>query len=161
MVLTGVSIANIDTQVKLGLPIGHYSTGDDLSVLPKMLGDWNIKTITEDRNPGSGYIVAIPSNLRTRLIYKSGRIAWLMALGFNEERALLYYRASNRVKKKWDLKVALFVMDHFTMDHFNIDLILLSPNPKKVCESLNIYPRLSQHKILAGCQILANIKGLK
>lgn len=161
MVITGVSIANIDAQVRLGLPIGHYSKGDDLSVLPKMLGDWNIKTVTEDRNPGSGYIVAIPSNLRTRLIYKSGRIAWLMALGYSEERALLYYRASNRVKKKWDLKVALFVMDHFTMDHFNIDLILISTNPKKVCESLNIYPRLSQHKILAGCQILANIKGLK
>lgn len=161
MVITGVSIANIDAQVRLGLPIGHYSKGDDLSVLPKMLGDWNIKTVTEDRNPGSGYIVAIPSNLRTRLIYKSGRIAWLMALGYSEERALLYYRASNRVKKKWDLKVALFVMDHFTMDHFNIELILISTNPKKVCESLNIYPRLSQHKILAGCQILANIKGLK
>lgn len=161
MVLTYVSVPKIDSQVRIGLPIGHYGKGDDLSVLPDMLGDWNIRTVTEDRNPGTGYIVAVPSNMRTRFIYKEGRLAWLAALGFNRDQALRYYRASNRVKKKWDLRVALFVLENFTTDPFIIDGILKHDNAKIACVESNLRVKLSQHKIVSGCQILVNMRGLK
>lgn len=161
MEITYASVAKIDSQVRIGLPIGHYGKGDDLSVLPDMLGDWNIRTITEDRNPGTGYIVAVPSNMRTRFIYKEGRINWLIALGFSTVQASLYYRASNRVKKKWDLKVALFVLDNFTVDPFIIDEVLTHENPKFACAENKLNVKLSSQKIVSGCQILVNIRGLK
>lgn len=161
MVITYASVDKIDSQVRIGLPIGHYGKGDDLSVLPDMLGDWNIRTITEDRNPGTGYIVAVPSNMRTRFIYKEGRINWLIALGFSYAQAELYYRASNRVKKKWDLRVAMFVLNNFTTDPFIIDGILTHENPKYACVENRIHVKLSQQKIVSGCQILVNMRGLK
>lgn len=161
MVLTYVTTAKIDAQVRLGLPIGYYGKGDDLTVLPAMLDDWNIKTVTEDRNPGTGYIIAVPSNIRTRYIYKEGRLAWLAALGFTAAQALLYYRASNRVKRKWNIRVANFVLDNFTVDPFIIDLIMNSKNPKISCKDNNLQAKLSMQKIIAGCQILINIRGLK
>lgn len=161
MVLTYVSIPMIDTSTRLGLPIGYYGSNDDLSKLPKMLGDWNIKTITEDRSPGNGYIVAVPSNMRTRYIYKEGRLAWLQALGFTYKQALLYYRACNKVTKKWDLRVANFVLENFNTDPFIIDSILNHGNAKHACDSYNVTFKLSNQKILAGCQILVNIRGLK
>lgn len=161
MVITYVTTSKIDSQVRIGLPIGHYGKGDDLSVLPEMLGDWTIKTVTEDRNPGTGYIIAIPSNIRTRHIYKEGRLYWLRVLGYSDEQALLYFRASNNIKKKWDLRVAMFVLDNFTTDPFVIDQILKHENPKVACSRHNILVRLSQHKILSGCQILVNMRGLK
>lgn len=161
MVLTYVSVSKIDSQVRIGLPIGHYGKGDDLSVLPKMLGDWNIKTVTEDRNPGTGYIVAVPSNMRTRFVYKEGRLNWLKALGFSDAQALLYYRASNRVKKKWDFRVAMYVLDNFTTDPFIIDGILKHDNAKVACKEHNLKVKLSHQKIVSGCQILVNMRGLK
>lgn len=161
MVLTYVTVSKIDQQVRIGLPIGYYGKGDDLSALPDMLGDWNIKTVTEDRNPGTGYIVAVPSNMRTRFIYKEGRLAWLAALGYSESQALLYYRACNRVTKKWDLRVAMFVLDNFTTDPFIIDNILASSDHQSVCTENRIHTKLSQKKIEAGCQILVNMRGLQ
>lgn len=161
MVLTYVTVSKIDSQVRIGLPIGHYGKGDDLSVLPDMLGDWNIRTVTEDRNPGTGYIIAVPSNMRTRLIYKEGRLNWLQAIGYTAVQALMYYRACNRVKRKWDLGVAMFVLDNYTTEPFIIDEILGHENPKVACFDNKIYVRLSQQKISDGCQILANMRGLK
>lgn len=161
MVLTYGTKDKIDGLVRQGLPIGHYGKDSDLSTLPKMLGDWNIKTVTEDRNPGTGYIVAIPSNMRTRLVYKEGRLAWLECIGFTPRQALLYYRACNCVKKKWDLRVALFVLDNFTTDPFIIDGILSHESPKAACKEFEIHCKLSHQKIVSGCQILVNIRGLK
>lgn len=161
MVLTYGTIDKIDALVRKGLPIGHYGKDSDLSTLPSMLEDWNIKTITEDRNPGTGYIVAVPSNMRTRLIYKEGRLEWLQVLGFTRHQAILYYRACNRVKKKWDLRVAMFVLEHFNTDPFIIDEILKHESPKIACRDNSIYSKLSKQKIVYGCQILINMRGLK
>lgn len=161
MVLTYGTIEKVEDLVRKGLPIGHYGKDSDLTALPKMLGEWNVKTITEDRNPGTGYVVVVPSNMRTRLIYKEGRLAWLQGIGFTKHQALLYYRACNRVKKKWDLHVAEFVLANFNIDRFVAEEILSHNCPKEACRQHSVYCRLSNTKIVSGCQILVNIRGLK
>lgn len=157
MVITHSTTAEIDAQVRLGLAIGYYGRDDDLSTVPRMLGDWNIRAIVETRCPGTGYIVAVPSNARTRIIYTEGRMTWLQGLGFDSETAQRYIKASMVVSRKWDHEVALFVLNNIKMDEFVLDLMLHSHNPKKVGEQYDIYTRSPRGKVLAGCQILKNM----
>ncbi|QBJ02789.1 hypothetical protein MZD04_gp263 [Pseudomonas phage Psa21] len=157
MVITHNTITEINEQTLRGLPIGYYGKEDDLSDVPRMLGDWNIRTISDSRCPGTGYIVAVPSNARTRLVYMEGRLTWLKALGFSQEQALKYYRAGMTVSRKWDHEVALFVLNNIKMDEFVLDVMLASHNPKKVGEKYDIYTRSTRGKVLAGCQILKNM----
>lgn len=150
-------IADIDAQTLAGLPIGYYGKDDDLSMIPRCIGDWNIRPISETRCPGTGYIVAVPSNARTRVIYNRGRIVWLKALGYSDELAELYVKASMAVNRKWDHEVATFVLNNIKMDTFVLDLMLSSANPKKVGERHDIYTRSPRSKVLAACQILKNL----
>lgn len=160
MVITHNTVAEIDEQTLTGLPIGYYGKADDLTAIPRMLGDWNIRTIGDTRCPGTGYIVSVPSNARTRVIYIEGRITWLKALGFTQELAVRYIRASMVVSRKWDHEVATFVLNNIKIDEFVLDLMLYSNNPKKVGEQHDIYTRSPRGKVLAGCQILKNIISL-
>uniref|UniRef100_A0AB39CD87 Uncharacterized protein n=1 Tax=Pseudomonas phage RVTF4 TaxID=3236931 RepID=A0AB39CD87_9VIRU len=157
MVISHSTVTEIDEQTLRGLPIGYYGRADDLSVVPRMLGDWNIRTVGDTRSPGNGYIVAVPSNSRTRLIYTEGRITWLVALGFDRALAERYLKASAVVSRKWDHEVALFVLNNIKIDGFVLDTMLYSNNPKKVGEQYDIYTRSSRGKVLAGCQILKNL----
>lgn len=157
MVITHSTVQEIDGQTLAGLPIGYYGKEDDLSSFPRMLGDWNIRTIGETRCPGTGYIVSVPSNARTRVIYTAGRITWLKGLGFSEELAHRYMKAGLVVSRKWDHEVAMFVLNNIKMDAFVLDLMLFSTNPKKVGEQHDIYTRSPRGKVLAGCQILKNM----
>lgn len=158
MVISQSNANEIDIQVSKGLHIGYFGKDSDLSSVPKMIGDWNIRTIEEHRSPGTGYVVAIPSNTRTRLIYNRGRIAWLTALGFSQQLAELYIRASSTIGKRWDHEVALFVLDNYAMDIILLDEAITSENPKRFLETENFYFKISRGKILAGCQILRNIR---
>lgn len=157
MVISHCTKAEIDAQVLAGLAIGYYGKQDDLSVIPRMLGDWNIRTVGDTRSPGCGFIVAVPSNSRTRIIYTEGRITWLEALGYDRELAERYIRASAVVSRRWDHEVAQFVLNNLKMDEFVLDVMLASQNPKKVGEKHDIYTRSSRGKVLAGCQILKNL----
>lgn len=157
MVISHSTITEIDKQTLAGLPIGYYGSKDDMSEIPRMLGDWNIRTVGDTRCPGNGYIVAVPSNARTRLIYTEGRITWLVALGFDRALAERYLKASVVVSRRWDHEVALFVLNNIKMDEFVLDVMLTSNNPKKVGERYDIYTRSPRGKVLAGCQILKNM----
>lgn len=160
MVITHTTIEAIDAQTLKGLPIGHYGKQDNTSELPRVLGDWNIRAICEKRCPGTGYIVAVPSNSRTRHIYVQGRTNWLKALGYTEEVAQVYIKASWVVSRKWDHAVALFVLDHLKIDDYILDEMLVSNNPKKVGERYEIHTRSPRSIVLAGCQILKNMRSL-
>lgn len=157
MVITHSTVQEIDEQTLKGLPIGYYGKADDLSTVPRMLGDWNIRTIGETRCPGTGYIVSVPSNARTRVIYTTGRITWLKGLGYTDELAARYIKASIVVSRKWDHEVASFVLNNLKIDEYVLNLMLSSTNPKKVGEKHDIYTRSPRGKVLAGCQILKNL----
>jgi len=157
MVISYNTVQEIDAQVKTGCGIGYYGRQDDMSVMPRMLGDWNLRAIGDSRHPGCGLIVAVPSNARTRIIYMEGRMTWLKALGFDHDLAVRYIRASTVVSRKWDHEVALFVLNNLKMDEYVLDKMLASNNPKKVGEKYNIYTRSTRGKVLAGCQILKNL----
>lgn len=157
MVITYNTVDEIDRQTLKGLPIGYYGVLDKLSDIPRMLGDWNIRTVSDNRCPGTGYIVAVPSNSRTRIIYTTGRMAWLIALGFTTEQATSYIKASTVISRKWDHEVALFVLNNLKIDEFVLDRMLASNNPKKTGVRYDIYTRNSRGKVLAGCQILKNM----
>lgn len=157
MVITYNTVEEIDAQVLTGCAIGYYGKTDDVSTIPRMLGDWNIRAIGNSRAPGSGLIVAVPSNARTRKVYIEGRMVWLVTIGYDRELATRYIRASVAVSRKWDHEVALFVLNNLKMDEFVLDLMLVSHNPKKVGERHDIYTRSTRGKVLAGCQILKNM----
>ena len=158
--LTYNTVDKIDIQVTNGLAVGYFGTDDDLSKIPKQLGDWFLKTVPDDYRPGVGYIVAVPSNKRTRLLYKQGRLRWLEVLGFSDRQAFKYMKASERVNKRWDHRVAKFVVDNFTLDPFVIDEILESELPRKTCLANSIYTTLNHGKVLAACNILKNLTTL-
>lgn len=158
MVISQSNANEIDEQVSKGLYIGYFGRDSFLSNIPRMIGDWNIRTIEERRSPGTGYIVAIPSNTRTRLIYNRGRITWLTALGYSQQLAEIYIKASATIGKRWDHEVALFVLDNYAMDIILLDDAIISENPKKYLEQLGFHFKFSRGKILAGCQILRNIR---
>lgn len=157
MVISHSTVTEIDEQVLRGLAIGYYGGTDDMSELPRMLGDWNIRTVGDTRCPGNGYIVAVPSNARTRLIYTEGRIVWLIALGYSRDLAERYIKASLVVSRKWDHEVATFVLNNIKIDEFVLDAMLRANNPKKVGERYDIYTRSPRGKVLAACQILKNL----
>lgn len=157
MVITHNTAAEIDTQVLTGCSIGYYGKDDDMSQLPRMLGDWNIRTVGDTRSPGCGYIVAVPSNARTRVIYTERRIVWLKALGFPRDLAERYLKASVVVSRRWDHEVATFVLDNIKIDEYVLDLMLSAENPKKVGTKHDVHTRSSRGKVLAGCQILKNL----
>jgi hypothetical protein len=158
MVISHETIEAIDEQTLKGFPIGYYGKDDDMSLIPRMLGDWNIRAIEEKRTPGTGYIVAVPSNGRTRLIYTKGRIAWLVGLGFNPDLANAYVHSSGTITRRWDHEVALFVLNNAHMDDFVLDLMLSATNPKRAGERNNIHTRSSRGKVLSGCQILKSMR---
>lgn len=160
MVLTYNTVDKIDLQVSKGLHVGYFGTEDDLSKIPIRLGDWNLKTVPCDYRPGVGYIVAVPSNKRTRLLYRQGRLKWLDALGFNEQQAFKYMKASEQISKRWDHRVAQFVVDNYTLDPFVIDEILESSLPRNTCLANGIYTTLNHGKVISGCKILKNLKSL-
>ncbi|WDS62182.1 hypothetical protein [Pseudomonas phage D6] len=157
MVISCNTVQEIDAEVRKGLAIGYYGRQDDMSEMPRMLGDWNIRAIGDTRCPGCGMIVAVPSNARTRIVYMEGRMTWLKALGYDQDLATKYIRASTAVSRKWDHEVALFVLNNLKMDEYVLDLMLASNNPKKVGEKHDIFTRSTRGKVLAGCQILKNM----
>ena len=160
MVISQNTSAAIDIQVAKGFSIGYFGKDDDLTQIPRMIDDWNIRPIEEPRTPGTGYIVALPSNTRTRRIYTEGRIAWLVALGYTEEKATVYLKASSTVSKRWDHDVAEFVLTNYSMDTFILEHALSNENPKKYLESQGYFYKISRGKIIASCQILRNIRSL-
>lgn len=157
MVLTYNTVDKIDMQVTAGLAVGYFGENEDLTKMPKRLGDWFLKTVPDEYRPNTGMIVAVPSNGRTRLLYRSGRLAWLSALGFNEEQAYRYMKASDRCAKRWEHRVAKFVLDNYTLDPFIIDNILSSALPRKACLEYGIYTTLNHGKVMAGCNILKRL----
>lgn len=160
MVLTHKTVDKIDLQVAAGLAVGYFGDKEDLSKIPKKLGDWYLKSIPDDYRPGVGLIVAIPSNGRTRLIYRAGRLKWLEGLGFNASDAFRYMKAAELVAKRWDHRVATFVNDNITLDPFIIDTILESDYPRKACLDNGIYTTLNHGKVIAGCNILKRLQAL-
>lgn len=155
------TVADVDEKVSSGLYIGCFGKNDDLSSVPRQIGDWNLRIIEEQRSPGTGYIVAVPSNSRTRHVYTLGRKTWLEGLGFNPTQADLYIRASGSITKRWDHQVAQFVIDNFTIDQFIVEKILSSSNPRKACLDNGLVVKIKRGKIMAGCQILSNIQVLR
>lgn len=160
MVLTYNTVDKIDIQVINGLAIGYFGTEDDLSTFPKQIGDWFLRTVPDDYRPGVGYIVAVPSNKRTRLLYKQGRLKWLELMGFSPNQAFKYMKASERSNRRWDQRVAKFVVDNFTLDPFVIDEILDSALPRNACMANGVYTTLNHGKVLAACNILKNLVSL-
>ncbi|BBI55703.1 hypothetical protein [Pseudomonas aeruginosa] len=161
MVITHQTVDQIDTQVSLGLPIGYYGANDDLSTLIRTIGDWNIRPIEERRTPGTGYIVAVPSNTRTRVIYTAGRKRWLEALDFSPELAEKYIRACSAIKRCWDHDVATFVLTHNKISDELLKELMSVENPKAVLNHYKIPVKISRNRIIAACQIIFNIRGLK
>lgn len=160
MVLTYNTVDKIDIQVANGTSIGYFGTEDDLSTIPKQIGDWYLKTVPDDYRSGVGFIVAVPSNKRTRLLYKKGRLRWLEVIGFNPDQAFKYMKAAERISRRWDHRVAKFVVDNFTIDPFVIDEILESTLPRNACLANGIYTTLNHGKVLAACNILKNLTRL-
>lgn len=161
MMLTYTTITGMDSLVLAGLPVGNYGTNDDLSKLPKLFGDWCLKTTPSPYRFGVGNIVAVPTNRRTRKIYIKGRITWLMALGFSEPQAWEYYRVSKRHKRKWDHRVAGFVNDNYNLDTFIIAEILESPTPRKACLANGIYTTMHHGQVVAAMQLLIEINAFR
>lgn len=157
MVLTYGTVTGVDIQVLKGLPIGYFGIEDDLSKLPKFVGDWELRTVPDNHRHGIGMIVAVPTNRRTRKIYNKGRIEWLKVLGFTEANAWVYLKASKNHKRKWDHRVARFVNDNLNLDPFIIKDILDSPFPRKTCLVHGVYTTMNHGQVLGACQILAEI----
>lgn len=160
MVLTFHTVDKIDLQVAAGLAIGYFGEKEDLSSIPKRIGDWLLKTVPDEYRPNAGLIVAVPSNGRTRLIYRQGRMKWLESLGFSYEDAFKYMKASENHAKRWDHRVAKFISDNITLDPFIIDTILESHQPRRACLDNGIYTTLNHGKVLAGCRILKRLQQL-
>lgn len=160
MVITYCTVDKIDKQVLNGLPMGYFGTDDDLSTIPAKMGDWFLKTALDSYRPGVGLIVAVPSNKRTRLIYKQGRLRWLDAIGFSKSLAYKYYKASEGNAKRWDNRVAKFVADNSTIDSFILDEILESELPRRTCLDNGIYTTLNHGLVLASCNIIKRIQAL-
>jgi len=161
MVLTYGTVAGIDLQVSKGLAVGYFGIEDDLSKISRMVGDWELRTVPDNHRHGIGMIVAVPTNRRTRKIYNKGRIAWLMALEFSEEKAWVYFKASKQHKRKWDHRVAQFVNVNFDLDPFIINDIIESESPRRTCLDHGVYTTMNPGQVLGACQILAGINQLK
>lgn len=157
MVLTYGTVIGIDIQVINGKPIGYFGSEDDLSNMPKLIGDWGLRTVPDNHRHGIGVIVAVPTNRRTRKIYNKGRIEWLKSLEFTEHNAWLYFKASRKHKRKWDHRVALFVNANFDLDPFIIEAIMQSKTPRKTCLAYGIYTTMNHGQVLGACQILTEI----
>jgi len=155
------TVSSVDVQVRTGEPLAKYNLDFDIGSLPRYVGDWSIRAVEDRRNPGTGIIVAIPSNSRTRLIYLQGRRIWLGSIGYDKAKAENYIRASNTVKLRWDHDVATFVFDQLHMDEFIIESILTSSHPRREADEQGICTLLNRGKLVAGCQIIKNIRGLK
>lgn len=158
--LTYGHVSGMDLQVAQGLAVGYFGIDDDLTKIPKLIGDWELHTVPDNHRHGIGMIVAVPTNRRTRQIYNKGRIVWLKSLEFSEERAWLYFKASKRHKRKWDHRVAEFVNDNFDLDPFIINDILESTTPRKRCIEHGIFTTMNPGQVLGACQILAEIHKL-
>lgn len=155
------TVSSVDYQVINGLTLGSYISSFDTGTLPRFVGDWSIRAIEDRRNPGTGVLVAIPSNSRTRLIYLQGRRVWLCKLGFDSNMANNYIRASNTVKLRWDQDVATFVFDNYNMDEFVLENILESSHPKRTAEEQGICGSINRGKLVSACQIIKNVRGLR
>lgn len=160
MVLTYNTVGKIDLQVAAGLAVGYFGDNEDLLNIPKKIGDWNLRAIPDEHRIGVGLIVAIPSNGRTRVIYRAGRLKWLEALGLKPEDAFKYMKASENMAKRWDHRVAKFVGDNITLDPFIIDSIIESDYPRKACLDNGVYTTLNHGKVLAGCNILKRLQSI-
>ncbi len=160
MVLTYGTVAGIDFQVANGLAIGYFGIEDDLSKMPKTIGDWGLRTVPDSYRQGIGTIVAVPTNRRTRKIYNVGRIKWIKAMGFSDQKTLIFFKVTRTHRYKWNHKVASFVCDHYDTDPFIINEILVSDNPYKKCLEYGIHTTMMPRKIIGACQILSNIHKL-
>lgn len=154
MVLTYGTTIGIDLQVSNGLSIGYFGKDDDLSKIPKLIGDWAIKTVPDEYTQRVGLIVAVPTNRRTRIIYKKGRIAWLVGLGFSEVNAWRYYRVSVKAKRKWDHRVATFVNNHVNLDPYVIADIIASARPRNACLENGIYTTMHHGQVIDALILL-------
>lgn len=159
--LSFITVSSVDNQVINGMTLGSYTKDFCTGSLPKYVGDWSIRPIEDRRNPGTGVIVAIPSNSRTRLIYLQGRRVWLGKLGFDSAMADNYIRASNTVKLRWDQDVATFVFDNLNMDGFVLDQIMESSHPRRTADAHGICSAINRGKLVSGCQVIKNIRGLR
>lgn len=157
MVLTYGTVEGMDLQVSKGLPVGYFGIDDDLSKIPKLLGDWSLRTVPDNHRHGIGMIVAVPTNRRTRKLYNKGRITWLRNLDFSEEHAWLYFKVSQNHKRKWDHRVASFVNANFNLDPFIIVAITKSEFPRRTCIDNGIYTTMNHGQVLDACKILSDI----
>ena len=158
MMITLTTVQEIDSQVTKGLHIGSYGRDCCVDDIPRRLFDWNVRAIEDRRSPGTGYIIAVPSNTRTRVIYVNGRRTWLNGIGFCAEMAEMYIRAGQPVKLRWEHDVACFVFDNFAMDAYVLEKLLAAEQPRKVADKHGISTLLPKVKIVAGCQIIQNIR---
>lgn len=158
MVITHTTARGIDEQVAKGLPIGYYGKDCDVASIPRRMFDWNIRPIEDRRSPGTGTIIAVPSNTRTRVIYVKGRRTWLSGIGFDAEMAMLYVRAGHPVKLRWEHDVATFVFDNFDMDPYVLEQLLTADKPRSVADEHGICTTLPTVKLVSGCQILLNMR---
>lgn len=145
-------------QVANGLAIGYFGDKDDLTKIPKRISDWNLRTVPNEYRPNAGKIVAVPSNARTRVIYRVGRMTWLTALGYNDQQAYRYMKASSQCSKRWEHQIASFVLDNYTLDPFIIDRILISALPRKTCLEHGVYTTMNHGKVIAACNILKRLQ---
>jgi hypothetical protein len=160
MVITFSTAREIDEQVTKGLPIGSYGKETDVREIPRNIADWNIRPIEERKCPGTGYIIAVPSNTRTRIIYTRGRRSWLAGIGYSYELADLYIRASNTVKQRWDHSVASFVFDNRQIDEYVLNRILSSKQPRRTADDYGVSLHTTRANLVAGCQIVRNLLDL-
>lgn len=159
--LTYGHVSGMDLQVATGLPVGYFGIDDDLTKIPKMVGDWELHTVPDNHRHGIGMIVAVPTNRRTRMIYNKGRIVWLKALDFSEARAWIYFKASKRHKCKWDHRVAEFVNTNFNLDSFIIMDVLNSLSPRKTCIEHGVFTTMNPGQVIGAFKILAEIHKLQ
>lgn len=160
MVILHRAISEIDAQVLEGLAIGHYGPLDKPGNIIRRIGDWNIRGIQDRYKFDSGYIVAIPSNSRTRKIYNQGRLNWLTRLGFHSTLAKAYLKSKVNLNSKWEHHVAQFVLDHQNVDDFILDEMLGSSNPKRTGVIHDLYTNRPCRVVLSGCQILRSLREL-
>lgn len=117
MPLQATTVSGIDDLIAKGLNIGVYLNNENKAAIPSNIGDWMIRYAAyPEGNKGDSLIVAVPTNCRTREIYNAGRKVWLKNLGFTDEKAWLYIKASQSLMYRWETPVAEFVRDNYDID---------------------------------------------
>jgi len=147
---------DLDQAIGNGGVIGMLDTLEADGDIPRAIGDWSIRLAPSDQR-NKTVIVAVPTNSRTREIYHQGRHKWLLSLGYNDQLAGQYIKASAGVMYRWEEVVARFVLANIKMDTETWYDIKEADNPLEKAQSFNIEVAIARSRLQAAMGILMNI----